>query len=173
MINNTEKDLLLNDNDIENDNDYYDNDNMYTPLIDNSKIMVYNYRNSVKYYCCCDFISTFITFIYLESNIRYLYIFYLCFPILGLIGSNHCNIYLLSLYSSSITINIIFKFIFFFQFNVFFKIFGNLINIILNTWIIYLLIRFIKLIKKLNTEEIQSIINKDYIPEYKINFIYY
>lgn len=170
---NPEKEFLLNENDIENDNDYYDDDNMYTPLIDNSKIMVYNYRNSVKYYCCCDFISILITYFYIENNIRFIYIFYSILPIIGLLGSNYCNTNLLTIYSISILCNVIFKIMFFIQFNSFFKIFGNFINIIINIWIIRLLTRFIKLIKKLNENEIKSIIHNEYTPEYKINFIYY
>jgi len=170
---NSEKEFLLNDNDIENDNEYYDNDNMYTPLIDNSKIMVYNFKNSVIYYCISDFISTLITYYYLLTNIKYLYIFYLFVPSIGLIGSNYCNTNLLTIYSITIFVNIIFKFIFFFQFIGFFKIFGNFINIFVNLWEIHLLIRFIKLIKKLSDEEIKLIINNQYTPEYKINFIYY
>ena len=59
------------------DSEYYDNENMYTPLVDNSKIMVYNFRNSVIYYCLFDFTSSLITYFILVSNVRFLYIFYI------------------------------------------------------------------------------------------------
>tara|TARA_B100001094_G_C18095271_1_gene752683 strand:+ start:844 stop:1350 length:507 start_codon:yes stop_codon:yes gene_type:complete len=155
------------------DSEYYDNENMYTPLIDNSKIMVYNFRNSVIYYCLFDFTSSLITYFILVSNVRFLYIFYISIPIIGYIGSNYCNVNLLMLYNCSILLNIIFKFIFFFQFTSIFKIIVNLINIVINMWTIKLINKFVSLIKKLSKEEINSIINKDYTPEYKINFIYY
>ena len=169
-----EKRKLLDDTDEEQiDEEYYDSDNLYTPLIDNSKIMVYNFRKSVIYYCMFDFTNSLITYFILTTNIKFLYIFYISLPILGYIGSNYCNVLYLSLYNLSIICNIIFKVIFFLQLNTIFKIIMNIINIISNIWILHLIHKFINLIKKLNNEEIQSIINNEYNPEYKINFIYY
>tara|TARA_B100001094_G_scaffold331819_1_gene401504 strand:+ start:1548 stop:2060 length:513 start_codon:yes stop_codon:yes gene_type:complete len=162
---------LLDEDDIEQD--YYDSDNLYTPLIDNTKIMVYNFRNSVLYYCMFDFTNSLITYFILSNNIKFLYIFYISLPILGYIGSNYCNTLYLSFYNLSIICNIILKFIFFFQFNSIFKIIINIINILSNIWILHLIHKFINLIKKLNNHEITTIINNEYIPEYKINFIYY
>ena len=175
MINkkNEKKPLLDNTDDDDIEADYYDNDNQYTPLIDNSKIMVYNFRNSVIFYCLFDFVNSFISYLILVSNIKFIYISYIILPILGLIGSNYCNINLLAFYNFSILCNIVFKLIFFFQFTTIFKIIVNLINIVINMWTIKLINKFVSLIKKLSKEEINSIINKDYTPEYKINFILY
>lgn len=157
------------------DSEYYENesnDNIYTPLVDNSKIMVYNYRKSMVFYCLFDFINTFITYCFINSNIKYLYIFYSFTPLVGYIGSHFCNYNYLLYYNFSIILNIIFKTLFFFKFTSF-KILINFINILMNTWNIKLIYNFITLLKKLNDEEIKEIINNEYVPEYKINFIYY